>query len=47
MMMFLTFIYLAWLTKIMEQVERRLRDMEKSSLCPCNDCIELRTEIDI
>ena len=35
------------MTKIIEQLERRLREMEKSSLCQCNDCIELRTEIDI
>ena len=44
---FLTIFQVARLTKIIEQLERRLRDTEKSSLCQCNDCIELRTEIDI
>ena len=44
---FLDLFQIARLTKIIEQLERRLREMEKSSLCQCNDCIELRTEIDI
>ena len=38
---------IARLEKIIEQLQRRLREMENSSQCQCDDCIELRTEIDI
>ena len=33
--------------KIIEQLQRNIHAMEKSAQCQCNDCIELRAEIDV